>query len=86
VYQKSTCCWNDAFVRDYVKDGFVSVIRWQLPIAPLKRKPTTYTFRIGYCWVIYGSIVALRQKDLKKLSYSSLAHVGLIAAGAYTLP
>jgi NADH-quinone oxidoreductase subunit M len=36
--------------------------------------------------VIYGSIVALRQKDLKKLlAYSSLAHVGLIAAGAYTL-
>jgi NADH-quinone oxidoreductase subunit M len=30
--------------------------------------------------------VALRQKDLKKLlAYSSLAHVGLIAAGAYTL-
>jgi NADH-quinone oxidoreductase subunit M len=36
--------------------------------------------------VIYGSIVALRQKDLKKLlAYSSLAHVGLIAAGCYTL-
>jgi NADH-quinone oxidoreductase subunit M len=36
--------------------------------------------------VIYGSIVALKQKDLKKLlAYSSLAHVGLIAAGTYTL-
>ena len=36
--------------------------------------------------IIYGSIVALRQKDLKKLlAYSSLAHVGLIAAGCYTL-
>ena len=36
--------------------------------------------------VIYGSIVAIRQKDLKKLlAYSSLAHVGLIAAGCYTL-
>jgi NADH-quinone oxidoreductase subunit M len=34
--------------------------------------------------VIYGSILAL--KDLKKLlAYSSLAHVGLIAAGTYTL-
>ncbi|HRN99703.1 MAG TPA: proton-conducting transporter membrane subunit, partial [Flavobacterium sp.] len=36
--------------------------------------------------VIYGSILALRQKDLKRLlAYSSLAHVGLIAAGCYTL-
>jgi NADH-quinone oxidoreductase subunit M len=32
--------------------------------------------------VIYG-LIALRQKDLKKLlAYSSLAHVGLIAAGS----
>jgi NADH-quinone oxidoreductase subunit M len=51
----------------------------------LQRKPLTYTFRIGIAGVIYGSIVALR-KDLKKLlAYSSLAHVGLIAASAYTL-
>ena len=35
---------------------------------------------------LYGSILALRQKNLKKLlAYSSLAHVGLIAAGIYTL-
>ncbi len=41
---------------------------------------------LGIAGVIYGSIVALRQKDLKKLlAYSSLAHVGLIAAGSYTL-
>ena len=32
------------------------------------------------------AILALRQKDLKKLlAYSSLSHVGLIAAGSYTL-
>jgi NADH-quinone oxidoreductase subunit M len=41
---------------------------------------------LGIAGVIYGSIVALKQKDLKKLlAYSSLAHVGLIAAGSYTL-
>jgi len=41
---------------------------------------------LGIAGVIYGSIVALRQADLKKLlAYSSLAHVGLIAAGTYTL-
>ena len=41
---------------------------------------------IGIVGVIYGSIIALRQEDLKRLlAYSSPAHVGLIAAGTYTL-
>jgi NADH-quinone oxidoreductase subunit M len=41
---------------------------------------------LGIAGVIYGSVVALKQKDLKRLlAYSSLAHVGLIAAGCYTL-
>jgi NADH-quinone oxidoreductase subunit M len=67
--------------------GLYSVIRWQLPIAPQAAK--TYMpvlIGLSIAGVIYGSIVALRQKDLKKLlAYSSLAHVGLIAAGCYTL-
>jgi NADH-quinone oxidoreductase subunit M len=70
-----------------LKMGLYSVIRWQLPIAPLAAK-TYMPILIGLsiAGVIYSSIVALRQKDLKKLlAYSSLAHVGLIAAGCYTL-
>jgi NADH-quinone oxidoreductase subunit M len=70
-----------------LKMGLYSVIRWQLPIAPDAAK-TYMPILIGLsiAGVIYGSIVALRQKDLKKLlAYSSLAHVGLIAAGCYTL-
>ena len=67
--------------------GLYSVIRWQLPIAPLAAKGYQFLLiGLSVAGVIYGSIVALRQKDLKKLlAYSSLAHVGLIAAGAYTL-
>ncbi len=35
--------------------------------------------------VLYGSIIALRQQDMKRLvAYSSLAHVGLMAAGLLT--
>jgi NADH-quinone oxidoreductase subunit M len=62
-------------------------LRWQLPIAPLTAKGYQYALiGLSIAGVIYGSIVALRQKDLKKLlAYSSLAHVGLIAAGAYSL-
>jgi len=70
-----------------LKMGLYSVIRWQLPLAPLAAKEYMFIFiGLGIAGVIYGSIVALRQKDLKKLlAYSSLAHVGLIAAGTYTL-
>jgi NADH-quinone oxidoreductase subunit M len=70
-----------------LKMGLYSVIRWQLPIAPLAAKEYMPWFLVlGIGGVVYGSIVALRQKDLKRLlAYSSLAHVGLIAAGTYTL-
>lgn len=70
-----------------LKMGLYSVIRWQIPIAPdAARTYMPILIGLSIAGVIYGSIVALRQKDLKKLlAYSSLAHVGLIAAGCYTL-
>jgi NADH-quinone oxidoreductase subunit M len=87
VYQKAPTVGTMLLSGIMLKMGLYSVIRWQLPIAPLAAKEYMDVFIVlGIAGVIYGSIVALRQKDLKKLlAYSSLAHVGLIAAGAYTL-
>ena len=87
VYQKAPTVGTMLLSGIMLKMGLYSVIRWQLPIAPLAAKEYMSVFiGLGIAGVIYGSIVALRQKDLKKLlAYSSLAHVGLIAAGAYTL-
>lgn len=87
VYQKAPTVGTMLLSGIMLKMGLYSVIRWQLQIAPLAAKHYIYVFvAIGIAGVIYGSIVALRQKDLKKLlAYSSLAHVGLIAAGTYTL-
>ncbi|WP_026727119.1 complex I subunit 4 family protein [Flavobacterium denitrificans] len=87
VYQKAPTVGTMLLSGIMLKMGLYSVIRWQLPIAPLAAKEYMDIFIIlGIAGVIYGSIVALRQKDLKKLlAYSSLAHVGLIAAGTYTL-
>ena len=87
VYQKAPTVGTMLLSGIMLKMGLYSVIRWQLPIAPLTAKEYMYIFiGLGIAGVIYGSIVALRQKDLKKLlAYSSLAHVGLIAAGSYTL-
>jgi len=70
-----------------LKMALFSIIRWQIPIAP----DTAVEYKnilivLSIFGVIYGSILALKQNNLKKLlAYSSLAHVGLIAAGTYTL-
>jgi len=87
VYQKAPTVGTMLLSGIMLKMGLYSVIRWQLPLAPAAAKEYMTVFiALGIAGVIYGSIVALRQKDLKKLlAYSSLAHVGLIAAGAYTL-
>ena len=87
VYQKAPTVGTMLLSGIMLKMGLYSVIRWQLPIAPLAAKGhLNIMIGLGIAGVIYGSIVALRQKDLKKLlAYSSLAHVGLIAAGAYAL-
>ena len=87
VYQKAPTVGTMLLSGIMLKMGLYSVIRWQLPIAPFAAKHFLFTLvGLGIAGVIYGSIVALRQKDLKKLlAYSSLAHVGLIAAGTYTL-
>lgn len=87
VYQKAPTVGTMLLSGLMLKMGLYSVIRWQLPIAPLASKGhINILIGLGIAGVIYGSIVALRQKDLKKLlAYSSLAHVGLIAAGTYTL-
>ena len=87
VYQKAPTVGTMLLSGIMLKMGLYSVIRWQIPIAPLAAKTYMPTLiGLSIAGVIYGSIVALRQKDLKKLlAYSSLAHVGLIAAGCYTL-
>lgn len=87
VYQKSPSAGTMLLSGIMLKMAIYSIIRWQLPIAPQPAAEYMYVF-VGLCiaGVIYGSILALKQTDIKKLlAYSSLAHVGLIAAGCYTL-
>lgn len=87
VYQKAPTVGTMLLSGIMLKMGLYSVLRWQVPIAPLAAKQYL-PIVLGFCiaGVIYGSIVALRQKNLKKLfAYSSLAHVGLIAAGCYSM-
>ncbi|HEY0092029.1 MAG TPA: NADH-quinone oxidoreductase subunit M, partial [Flavobacterium sp.] len=87
VYQKAPTVGTMLLSGIMLKMGLYSVIRWQIPIAPdAAREYLPFVLALSIAGVIYGSIVALRQKNLKRLlAYSSLAHVGLIAAGCYTM-
>lgn len=87
VYEKAPTVGTMLLSGIMLKMGLYSIIRWQLPLAPLPAKEfMNVLIGLSVAGVIYGSILALRQKDLKRLlAYSSLAHVGLIAAGCYTL-
>ena len=70
-----------------LKMGTYSLIRWLLPILPVgvaKWGPLAITLCV--IGIVYASIIAIRQRNLKNLlAYSSLAHVGLIAAGIFAL-
>ncbi len=70
-----------------LKMGTYSLIRWLLPIVPAgvaEWGPLAITLCV--IGIVYASVIAIMQKDLKKLfAYSSLAHVGLIAAGIFAL-
>lgn len=87
VYQKAPAAGTMLLSGIMLKMAIYSIIRWQLPIAPQPAQDYMYILvGLSIAGVIYGSILALKQKNLKRLlAYSSLAHVGLIAAGAYTL-
>lgn len=70
-----------------LKMGIYGVIRWLLPIAPQGVMDwSTLAITLSIIGVVYASIIAFTQKDAKRLvAYSSIAHIGLIAAGIFAL-
>lgn len=70
-----------------LKMGLYGLLRWYMPIAAESisfYQPIIVTLSV--IGIIYGAIIAIKQNDLKRLiAFSSLSHVGLIAAGFFTL-
>jgi len=68
-----------------LKMGIYGVIRWLIPIAPLGFAHWgPYVLALSIIGIVYASIIAFTQKDVKRLvAYSSIGHVGLIAAGIF---
>ena len=69
-----------------LKMGLYSMIRWVLPVAPnALQEHGPWMIWLMVIGIAYASVIAIQQKDLKRLfAYSSIAHVGLIAAGILT--
>ncbi|MCC2547553.1 NADH-quinone oxidoreductase subunit M [Hymenobacter sp. BT175] len=70
-----------------LKMGLYGCLRWLLPVVPRGVSQWDKTVMIlAVIGVIYGAIIAIRQRDVKRLiAYSSLSHVGLMIAGIFSL-
>jgi NADH-quinone oxidoreductase subunit M len=71
-----------------LKMGTFGLIRWLVPMTPTALHDWgQVAVALSVIGVVYASCLALVQTDFKRLiAYSSIAHVGLIAAGVLAVP
>lgn len=70
-----------------LKMGIYSILRWMLPIVPdAVGAYTNVVLILCIAGIVYASWIALTRNNLKRLfAWSSIAHVGLITAGLFTI-
>ena len=70
-----------------LKMGGYGFLRFSLPMFPLASDLfAPLVFTLSVVAIIYTSLVALMQEDIKKLiAYSSVAHMGFVTMGIFTL-
>ena len=69
-----------------LKIGAYGFLRFSVPMLPEASAVfTPFMFTLSVVAVIYTSLVALAQEDMKKLiAYSSIAHMGVVTIGIFT--
>jgi NADH-quinone oxidoreductase subunit M len=69
-----------------VKMGLFAVLRWVLPMFPQAvLKFDNVVIGLSVIGIIYASLIAIKQDDLKRFAaYSSIAHIGLMCAAIFT--
>lgn len=69
-----------------VKMGLFAALRWLLPTVPLGVAYwSDAVMTLCVIGIVYASIIALKQTDLKRLiAYSSIAHMGLMATALFS--
>jgi NADH-quinone oxidoreductase subunit M len=70
-----------------LKMGGYGFLRFSLPMFPVASDYfAPFVFVLSVIAIIYTSLVALRQEDIKKLiAYSSVAHMGFVTMGIFAL-
>jgi NADH-quinone oxidoreductase subunit M len=70
-----------------LKMGGYGFLRFSLPMFPLASADfAPFVFALSVIAIIYTSLVALMQEDIKKLiAYSSVAHMGFVTMGIFTM-
>ena len=70
-----------------LKLGAYGFLRFTLPLFPsASRDFVPWIFGLALVGIVYGSLVAMVQKDVKRLvAYSSVAHMGFVLLGIFTL-
>jgi NADH-quinone oxidoreductase subunit M len=87
TYEQSPTATTMVLSGIMVKMGVFGVLRWVLPVVP----SASYAWgdvvmSFGVIGIIYASIIAIQQDDLKRLiAYSSIAHIGLMAMAIFSI-
>lgn len=87
TYTESPAAGSMLLAGIMLKMGIYGVIRLLIPIChSAMDEMGGIAMILSVTGIVYGSLIAIRQEDLKRLvAYSSIAHVGLIAAGVFVL-
>jgi NADH-quinone oxidoreductase subunit M len=70
-----------------LKMGAYGFLRFALPLFPVAaREFVPWMFGLALVGIVYGSLVAMVQRDVKRLvAYSSVAHLGFVMLGIFSL-
>ncbi|MBI5971186.1 MAG: NADH-quinone oxidoreductase subunit M [Deltaproteobacteria bacterium] len=70
-----------------LKMGTYGFVRFSLPLLPdASRAWAPFVITISVIGIVYGGMLAMAQKDIKKLvAYSSVSHLGVVMAGIFAM-
>ncbi len=86
TYEQSPTATTMVMSGIMVKMGLFAAIRWLLPAFPhASVEFANLIIILSIIGMIYASLIAIRQDDIKRLiAYSSIAHIGLMSAAIFT--
>ncbi len=87
TYTESPAAGSMLLAGIMLKMGIYGLIRLLIPIChEAMQEWGAVAMILAIAGIVYASLIAIRQEDMKRLvAYSSIAHVGLIAAGVFAL-